>query len=124
MKAKILEIAGVKNEADFYKQFPDEASFMAKHGGQFRKAADAYSKYATSEYCVPSDLSKYALILFYLTKQIQIYALIMIFELIHELAHLVEHNHSARFWKLVEKIMPGYQLAEDWLHKNGEQCIF
>ena len=44
--------------------------------------------------------------------------------LIHELAHLVEHNHSARFWKLVEKIMPGYQLAEDWLHKNGEQCIF
>ncbi len=34
-------------------------------GGQFRKAADAYSKYATSEYCVPSDLSKYALILFY-----------------------------------------------------------
>ena len=38
MKAKILEIAGVKNEADFYKQFPDEASFMAKHGGQFRKA--------------------------------------------------------------------------------------
>ncbi len=29
------------------------------------------------------------IILFYLTKQIQIYALIMIFALIHELAHLV-----------------------------------
>lgn len=29
------------------------------------------------------------IILFYLTKQIQIYALIMIFALIHELAHLL-----------------------------------
>lgn len=44
--------------------------------------------------------------------------------LIHELAHLVEHNHSDRFWKLVERAMPGYKLAEDWLHKNGERCIF
>lgn len=44
--------------------------------------------------------------------------------LIHELAHLVEHNHSDRFWKLVAKAMPGYQLAEDWLNINGSQCIF
>jgi len=44
--------------------------------------------------------------------------------LIHELAHLVEHNHSHRFWKLVEKAMPGYDLAETWLRKNGDQCIF
>ena len=32
MKAEILKIAGVKNEAEFYKLFPDEASFMKKHG--------------------------------------------------------------------------------------------
>lgn len=44
--------------------------------------------------------------------------------LIHELAHLVEHNHSDRFWKLVEKAMPGYPLAEEWLRKNGDHCIF
>jgi predicted metal-dependent hydrolase len=44
--------------------------------------------------------------------------------LIHELAHLVELNHSNRFWKLVEKAMPGYELAEEWLRKNGDQCIF
>jgi len=44
--------------------------------------------------------------------------------LIHELAHLVEHNHSDRFWKLVEKAMPGYRLAEQWLNKNGANCIF
>ena len=33
--------------------------------GQFGKAAAAYSKYAASEYSSPSDLSKYASILFY-----------------------------------------------------------
>ena len=44
--------------------------------------------------------------------------------LVHELAHLVEHNHSDRFWKIVEKIMPGYMLAESWLYKNGGSCIF
>jgi len=44
--------------------------------------------------------------------------------LIHELAHLIEHNHSDKFWKLVEKVMPGYQLADDWLRTQGERCIF
>ena len=38
MKAKMLKIAGVKSEKEFYKKFPNEASFMAKHGGAFKKA--------------------------------------------------------------------------------------
>ena len=38
MKAKMLKIAGVKSEKEFYKKFPDEASFMAKHGKEFKKA--------------------------------------------------------------------------------------
>jgi len=38
MKKEILKIAGVKSEKEFYKKFPDEASFMAKHGKAFKKA--------------------------------------------------------------------------------------
>jgi len=34
----MLKIAGVKSEKEFYKKFPDEASFMAKHGKEFKKA--------------------------------------------------------------------------------------
>jgi len=44
--------------------------------------------------------------------------------LIHELAHLIEHNHSDRFWKVVEKAMPGYRLAEEWLSAHGHTCVF
>ncbi|MBC8172975.1 MAG: M48 family metallopeptidase [Chitinophagales bacterium] len=44
--------------------------------------------------------------------------------LIHELAHLVEHNHSARFWKLVEHALPAYQVYEKWLDANAKKCFF
>ena len=30
----------------------------------------------------------------------------------HELAHLKEMNHSAKFWAVVEQLFPGYKLAE------------
>jgi predicted metal-dependent hydrolase len=36
----------------------------------------------------------------------------------HEVAHLVELNHSRRFWALVESLMPGHdahrRALEDW----------
>jgi predicted metal-dependent hydrolase len=37
----------------------------------------------------------------------------------HELAHLVEMNHSRKFWALVEQIYPGYSLHRAWLKENG-----
>lgn len=39
--------------------------------------------------------------------------------IVHELAHLVELNHSDRFWALVEEAMPDYGVQEKWLKKNG-----
>ena len=37
MKAEFLKIAGVKSEAEFYKKFPSEDAFMAKHGKAVKK---------------------------------------------------------------------------------------
>lgn len=43
----------------------------------------------------------------------------------HEVAHLVEMNHSDAFWALVEDLMPDYANHRKWLRKNGStlHCI-
>ncbi|MCJ7570806.1 MAG: M48 family metallopeptidase [Candidatus Thermoplasmatota archaeon] len=43
---------------------------------------------------------------------------------IHELAHLLEHNHSERYWTLVEKVMPDYKTKEQWLKEKKDICRF
>jgi predicted metal-dependent hydrolase len=37
----------------------------------------------------------------------------------HELMHLREMNHSARFWACVEGVCPGWREAEAWIKRNG-----
>ena len=44
--------------------------------------------------------------------------------IIHELAHLVEANHSPRFWEEVTRVMPAYKEHEQWLKENGHLCDF
>ena len=37
----------------------------------------------------------------------------------HELMHLREMNHSARFWERVGEVCPFWQEAEQWIKRNG-----
>jgi len=43
---------------------------------------------------------------------------------VHELVHTVFHNHSKRFWKKVETILPDYKERRKWLRKNGQPLMF
>jgi len=38
---------------------------------------------------------------------------------LHELMHLREMNHSARFWREVERVCPDYEAAERWLKQHS-----
>jgi predicted metal-dependent hydrolase len=41
---------------------------------------------------------------------------------VHELAHLLESNHTPRFWQLVKTQLPQYEVAKEWLKENG-RCL-
>ena len=37
----------------------------------------------------------------------------------HELCHIIHHDHSNEFWKLMQKVMPDYLDRKEWLRVNG-----
>ncbi len=42
---------------------------------------------------------------------------------VHELCHIRERNHSARFWQLVAAHLPAYQQHRNWLKLNGASLM-
>lgn len=42
---------------------------------------------------------------------------------VHELAHTVHHNHSKRFWKKVESVLPDFRERQKWLRKHGQRLM-
>ncbi|MFP9191132.1 M48 family metallopeptidase [Natrialbaceae archaeon A-CW1-1] len=44
--------------------------------------------------------------------------------IIHELAHLLEQNHTDEFWSLVAEYDQGYETHAEWLEENSTQLIF
>lgn len=39
---------------------------------------------------------------------------------VHELSHLIEMNHSANFYKQLERVLPDYKVSRKWLKENGK----
>lgn len=37
----------------------------------------------------------------------------------HEVAHLVEMNHSPAYWRVVDRLYPGHRVARAWLKREG-----
>ena len=43
--------------------------------------------------------------------------------IVHELVHLFEMNHSKKYWDIVYRIMPDYELYEGWLNENQHKML-
>jgi predicted metal-dependent hydrolase len=41
----------------------------------------------------------------------------------HEVAHLVEMNHSAAFWQVVEQTLPDMERGRAWLRAHGRDIM-
>jgi predicted metal-dependent hydrolase len=40
--------------------------------------------------------------------------------IVHELAHLLENNHTPRFWSIVRATSPAMERAKTWLKEHGQ----
>jgi predicted metal-dependent hydrolase len=38
----------------------------------------------------------------------------------HEVCHLRVHDHSPRFWALMDRVCPGHREQQRWLRRYGE----
>lgn len=43
--------------------------------------------------------------------------------LVHELAHVLVHDHSPHYWRIVERILPDYKDRRRWLAENGAEFV-
>lgn len=48
---------------------------------------------------------------------------ILDYVVLHELCHLVHHDHSPRFWSLLERARPTYREERDWLSDHGWELL-
>ncbi|MDC0646779.1 M48 family metallopeptidase [Opitutales bacterium] len=42
---------------------------------------------------------------------------------VHELCHILEHNHSDKYWKHVANIIPNYKECREWLKRHGAYLL-
>ena len=88
--------------------------FAAQYGFQYEKIriSSARTRWGS---CSPSGSLSFSWRLILTPIEVVDYVII------HELVHTVVHNHSKRFWKKVEKILPDYREYNKWLRKNGRK---
>jgi predicted metal-dependent hydrolase len=54
---------------------------------------------------------------------IQVPAHLLDYVVAHEVAHLIEMNHSARFWRTVERVVPDYAALRRELRREGHRYL-
>ena len=82
-------------------------------GVQVNKVMVSELKYRWGS-CTPNDSLNFN------WKLIKAPVFVIDYVIVHELAHLLEQNHTARFWNIVQAQVPGYLKAKEWLKEHGD----
>ena len=82
-------------------------------GVQFNKVMVSELKYRWGS-CTPHDNLNFN------WKLIKAPVVVIDYVIVHELAHLLEQNHTAGFWNIVQVQVPGYAKAKEWLKEHGD----
>ncbi|SDW10695.1 M48 family metallopeptidase [Nitrosomonas communis] len=94
-------------------KIPKRAIMHAKNlGVKFKEAKIGYGKYRWGS-CTPSDN------VIFNWRLIKAPMFVIDYVVVHELAHLIEQNHTPRFWNIVRVQIPAMEKAKAWLLKNG-----
>lgn len=94
------------------KILPRVESHAKNLGVTYKEAKIGNGKYRWGS-CTPSDN------VIFNWRLIKAPMFVIDYVVVHELAHLIEQNHTPRFWNIVRAQMPGMEKAKAWLQKNG-----
>ena len=95
------------------KRIPPRASIFAKQmGTDYKSVVISNLKYRWGS-CTPKGNLNFN------WRLIKAPMFVIDYVIVHEIAHLMEPNHSERFWRIVESQAPAYLKAKQWLRANG-----
>lgn len=94
------------------KILPRVATHAKNLGVAFKEAKIGDSKYRWGS-CTPSDNVVFN------WRLIKAPMFVIDYVIVHELAHLLEQNHTPRFWNIVRAQAPNMEKAKAWLQKHG-----
>ncbi len=90
-----------------------QSKFYAKHlGVGFNRILISNLKYRWGS-CTPSNNLNFN------WRLIKAPMRVIEYVIVHELAHLLESNHTGKFWTIIKTQLPDYSTAKEWLKRHG-----
>lgn len=93
---------------------PRIATFAAEIGVAYKRICVRDLKYRWSS-CTPAGTLSFN------WRVVQAPMIVIDYLVVHELAHIVEANHSQEFWNIVAVHSPTWKKARRWLKQNGSR---
>jgi predicted metal-dependent hydrolase len=91
---------------------PCAGSLATAMGVEFKRISMRDLKYSWAS-CSPGGTLTFS------WRIVQAPAVVIDYLIVHELAHVLEPNHSREFWNIVAVHAPSWERAKEWLKRNG-----